>query len=201
MKNKRGVLMMSIGLLLLASATGLLIYNIITEKTAETNSAQTVTILQEQIPDYQNSINQSDQLSDQSESMVAEMQSMDIDEHEYIGILDIPVLEISLPVQKDWSYQALNYSPCRYMGSFLDDSMIIAGHNFQQHFGKLYQLKNGDTVKLTDVAGNVYLYTVADVETLAKTDVAAMESGNWDLTLFTCTPGGSNRVTVRCNRL
>lgn len=201
MRNKRGVLMMAIGLLLLAGAIGLSSYNIITEKTAETISAQTVTILQEQIPDYQNSDSHSDQLSDQSEATVTEMQAMDIDEHDYIGILDIPVLEISLPVQMDWSYSALNYSPSRYTGSFLDDSMIIAGHNYQKHFGRLDQLKNGDIVKFTDVAGNVYNYAVASIETLAKTDVAAMESGNWDLTLFTCTPGGENRVTVRCKRI
>ncbi|MBC3886756.1 sortase [Acetobacterium paludosum] len=201
MRNKRGVLMMSIGLLLLAGAIGLTSYNIITEKMAETRSDQTVTILQEQIPDYQNSNSQSDQLSDQSEATVTEMQAMDIDEHDYIGVLDIPVIDISLPVQQDWSYPALNYSPCRYRGSFLNDSMIIAGHNYQEHFGKLYQLRNGDIVKFTDVAGNVYRYAVASVETLAKTDVEEMESGNWDLTLFTCTPGGTNRVTVRCKRI
>jgi sortase A len=25
-----------------------------------------------------------------------------------------------------------------------------------------------------------------------------MEAGQWDFTMFTCTVGGSNRVTVRC---
>jgi sortase A len=25
-----------------------------------------------------------------------------------------------------------------------------------------------------------------------------MESGDWDLTLFTCTTGGQSRITVRC---
>ena len=29
-------------------------------------------------------------------------------------------------------------------------------------------------------------------------DVEAMESGDWALTLFTCTIGGKTRVTVRC---
>lgn len=30
--------------------------------------------------------------------------------------------------------------------------------------------------------------------------VEEMESGDWDLSLFTCTLGGSYRVTVRCER-
>lgn len=191
MRNKSGVLMMSIGLLLLASAIGLISYNIIIEKSAETISDQTLTILQEQIVES----------SDQNQSTVTAIQSMEIDEHEYIGVLDIPILKISLPIQKDWNYLFLNYSPCCYKGSFKDDSMIIAGHNYQKHFGKLYQLRNGDIVKFTDVTGNTYQYTVAGIEILANTDVEEMESGNWDLTLFTCTPGGVSRVTVRCKRV
>ena len=34
-------------------------------------------------------------------------------------------------------------------------------------------------------------------ETLNPTDIEGMESGNWDLTLFTCTVGGQSRVTIR----
>ena len=53
-------------------------------------------------------------------------------------------------------------------------------------------------VSFTDAVGNVFLYTVAELETLGKTDVEEMQAGDWDLTLFTCTYGGKNRVTVRC---
>ena len=36
------------------------------------------------------------------------------------------------------------------------------------------------------------------METLMPTAVEEMESGDWDLTLFTCTVGGRTRVAVRC---
>ena len=52
----------------------------------------------------------------------------------------------------------------------------------------------------TDVDGNIFRYTVADLEQLEGTDVKEMEAGDWDLTLFTCTLGGQYRVTVRCVR-
>jgi sortase A len=201
MKNKCGIVMMAVGLLLLAGALGWTGYNIITERRAEASSAQTVAILQQQIPGYLNADDQHDNFSQPNEASVTEMQSLDIAGQECIGVLDIPCLELSLPVQKDWSYPQLNDSPCRYQGSFLDGSLIIAGHNYQKHFGKLSQLNSGDRVIFTDVAGNVYSYAVTSVDVLAKTDVAAMEAGNWDLTLFTCTPGGLNRVTVRCARM
>ena len=47
---------------------------------------------------------------------------------------------------------------------------------------------------------NVYTYQVVGLETLNPTDVEGMESGDWDLTLFTCTVGGQSRVTVRLER-
>ena len=44
------------------------------------------------------------------------------------------------------------------------------------------------------------MYEVSLVEQLERTAIEEMESGDWDLTLFTCTVGGAARVTVRCQR-
>ena len=46
--------------------------------------------------------------------------------------------------------------------------------------------------------GNVFRYEVVELETLMPTAIEEMTSGDWDLTLFTCTIGGGSRVTVRC---
>ena len=53
----------------------------------------------------------------------------------------------------------------------------------------------------TDAAGNIFSYSVKETEVLAPTDIEGMVSGDWDLTMFTCTIGGKSRVTVRCERL
>ena len=50
----------------------------------------------------------------------------------------------------------------------------------------------------TDGDGNVFTYQVAALEQLLPTQVKEMSAGGWDLTLFTCTIGGQQRVTVRC---
>ena len=39
---------------------------------------------------------------------------------------------------------------------------------------------------------------VDTIETVGGTDIEKMESGDWDLTLFTCTTGGKARAAVRC---
>lgn len=127
-----------------------------------------------------------------------EMPTQEIDGHDYIGVLEIPKLELSLPVMAEWSYPKFKKAPCRYVGSAYTGDMIIAAHNYERHFGKIKTLELGDVVRFTDVEGNVFNYAVSGFETLGKTDVNQMEAGEWDLTLFTCTPGGAKRVTVRC---
>ena len=42
-------------------------------------------------------------------------------------------------------------------------------------------------------------YEVTATEVLNPTAVEDMTSGEYDLTLFTCTYGGENRITVRCD--
>ena len=119
---------------------------------------------------------------------------------EWLGWLSIPSLELELPVQAEWSYPALKTSPCRYAGT-PEAGLVIAAHNYEQHFARLNLLTAGDAVKFTDVSGTVHRYTVMQVETLAPTAVEEMTGGDWNLTLFTCTYSGQARVTVRCVKM
>ena len=127
-----------------------------------------------------------------------EMPMKEIDGETYIGVVEIPSLELSLPVMSDWSYPQLKKAPCRYVGSVYSHDVVICGHNYDRHFGRLKELVPGDEVRFTDMDGNVFRYSVCAVEQLAKTAVEEMQTGDWDLTLFTCTKGGVMRVTVRC---
>ena len=56
----------------------------------------------------------------------------------------------------------------------------------------------GSEVIFTDMDGNRFIYAVSETEQLPGTAIEEMKSGDWDLTLFTCTIGGAARVTVRC---
>lgn len=121
-----------------------------------------------------------------------------VEQRRYSGVLSIPALDLSLPVAWDWSFPTLKTSPCRYAGSLSTQDLVIAGHNYPSHFGRLNELEPGDSVQFTDLTGRVLSYTVVELETLEKTAVEEMTSGIWDLTLFTCTVGGSARLAVRC---
>jgi sortase A len=120
---------------------------------------------------------------------------------DYIATLKIPALELDLPIISDWSYPNLKLAPCRYSGTAYLDNLVIAAHNYKSHFGNLKSLIPGDMVILTDMDGNEFRYEVAAIETLQPTAIEDMTSGDYALTLFTCTLSGSARVTVRCDRV
>ena len=136
-------------------------------------------------------------LNDNTSTPEGEMPVIEIDGYDYIGVLQIPSLDLTLPVISDWSYPALQIAPCRYEGSAYDGGMVIAGHNFDSHFGKLSQLEPGDEIRFVDLSGNTFTYAVAETEVLEATAIEEMVTGNWDLTLFTCTLSGQTRFTVR----
>lgn len=184
------------GLLLFAAALFLTLQNVQEAKRAGDASAMAVSDLKaqeegassENVPEYV--------LNPEMEMPVKES-----GDQEYIGTLDIPDLELSLPVISEWNYPRLKIAPCRYKGSAYQDNLIISAHNYPQHFGNLKDLETGAEIRFTDVEGNCFSYQVAEIEELQVTDVKKMESGEWDLTLFTCTTGGKARVTVRCDRI
>lgn len=107
-------------------------------------------------------------------------------------------LELELAIISQWSDSLLKLAPCQYQGSAYLDNMILAGHNYRAHFAGLKDIQIGDAVIFTDAEDSCFHYEVSGLEELPGTAICEMESGDWDLTLFTCTAGGSARFTVRC---
>ena len=187
---KKSTILISLGVLLIASAFALQCYNLISQSRAEKESAAALAALEQSMALQEN--------VDIAIDPAMEMPVIHVDGEDYIGTVSVPCLELELPVISEWSYPRLKKAPCRYLGSAYSNDMIIAAHNFKKHFGQLKNISLGDTVTFTDVDGNVFTYRVSDVENLPGTAVEEMEAGEWDLTLFTCTNGGRTRVTVRC---
>ena len=127
-----------------------------------------------------------------------DMPTVEIDGYRYIGTVSASSIGLELPVMETWDYTRMSIALCRYGGSAYLNNMIICGHNYVSHLGRLRNIKIGDTVTFTDVDSNVFNYVVVEKENLSATAVEEMQSGEWDLTLFTCTVGGQTRVTVRC---
>ncbi len=195
----RGILLVSLGLLLLAAALLLTAYNLWEGDKAENTATVILSRLEASLPDPVAVTAPSATETEEAEAESAEeMPTITIDGVAYIGVVEVPSLGLSLPVAASWSYTQLKSSPCRYQGTAAAGNLVLCAHNYQRHFGPLKTLSVGDVVTFTDAEGKVYTYTVAEVTTLSPTAIEEMTSGDWDLTLFTCTLGGRTRVTVRC---
>ena len=200
MKRKAGLVFVVVGLLLMAAAAGLSAYNVWDADRAGEASEVTLESLGQRIPILEELDLPEELIPDHILNPKMDMPTQEVDGCKYIGRIDIPAVDISLPVMDSWSYENLKIAPCRYTGSAYLDNMILAAHNYTKHFGPIRRLVPGDEVIFTDVDGNIFNYSVVELEQLDGADVKEMAAGEWDLTLFTCTLGGQYRVTVRCIR-
>lgn len=191
------MLSITIGLLLIAAALFLVSYNLYDELRAEQAARQMVNKLEASTNQEPLASDERTVIPDYVLSPNMEMPVETINGIDFIGVLRIPALELELPVISEWNYPNLKTAPCRYSGSAYLNNLIICGHNYTSHFGRLKTLSEGDIATFTDIDGNVFIYKMVERETLNPTDIEGMESGNWDLTLFTCTVGGQSRVTIR----
>lgn len=192
--SKKAKVLIVAGLLLICAAIGLAAFNLWSESNAGKASDDVLSQMKGLLPA------KSDAVPDYVLDPNMAMPTFSIDGADYIGIVQIPSLGLQLPVASDWSYPQLRTSPCRYSGSAYLDDLVICGHNYSSHFGSIKYLDAGAEVIFTDADGNVFIYEVCLVETMQPTAVTEMTSGEWDLSLFTCTIGGQSRVTVRCNK-
>lgn len=196
---------MIFGAVLVAAALSLFLWNQWEDEQAGKTAEEILPQLNEEIQKAAASHGQDDEEGEtpdpeDADGDLTEMTEVEIDGYYYIGYISIPALSLELPVMSSWSYPQLKIAPCRYTGSTKTDDLVIAGHNYSRHFGKIKNLSAGDEVYFTDMDGEVIAYEVVETGTLEPTAIEEMTSGDYDLTLYTCTYGGKSRVTVRCNR-
>ena len=200
MRRKLGNLCIFLGAVLLAAALLLLGYNCWDAARAGNAAEEILPALLDEMPDEP-------AVPDQPLGTPVEyldedtltMTEAEIDGERYIGWLDIPAIELELPVMSEWSYSRLKTAPCRYSGTVRGEDLVLLGHNYTRHFGKLDRLRVGDEVLFTDMDGVVYRYEVAARDILDADAVAEMTAGEYDLTLFTCDATGARRITVYCD--
>lgn len=198
--GRLGKSLIILGLLLIATALFLTCKNIwdISKAGADSNS-----VLDKLVPIIEDATGPSaeEEVPDYILNPEMDMPVKVIDGVEYIGTISIEKTGVTLPIALELNRKNLKTSPCRYKGSAYKDDLIIAAHNYPSHFGKIKYLEIGDAVVIKDMDGNEFDYQVVSSEILKGTDIEQMMEGDWDLTVFTCTIGGRNRVTVRCERV
>ena len=133
-------------------------------------------------------------------------------EDEIIGVLEIPAMELTMPVYLGASDAHLA-AGAAVLGNTsapiggANTNSVIAGHRGWKgadYFRHIDRLQVGDTVTLTNL-WETLTYTVADIQIIQphEVDKIKIQQGRDLLTLLTCHPyasGGRQRYVVYCER-
>lgn len=188
--NKKGIILVIIGCLFIILSGLMVTYNDYENKRAGTESKK----IYEQLKNKDTN-DEITTLENKNEKVV------NIDGNDYIGTINIPILNLELPIMSDWDYNKMKISPCRYYGSIITNDLVICAHSYDNLFGRIKDLNIGDLLILTDNNNEEYIYKVEVIEILSPNEVKEMIESDFDLTLYTCTMDALNRVTVRLNRV
>lgn len=205
MKKTISNISITLGTLLIILAAFLFYQNMKVENTAKSSSENAVEELNKVIIDNQtdeNGLWDEDEIFEAYNSDVHQALNIDeqlvVDGNAYLGVLTIPVLELELPIQSTWSYDKLRVSPCLYK----TEPLVIAGHNYKVHFGKLPKLHLGDRVFITDTSGIQETYEVVEVLKVKETNLDVLVDEESDLILFTCNyKDNTQRIVVKCKKI
>ena len=201
-KHISGIISIFCGIGLLASAGGIYLYNDVEDRSAAESAAARLPKVLAAIAERQDASEESSINEQIAEIVIGtsedESPVVNIDGEGYLGILSLPSINWETPIMDGWDEQRLKLAPCRYYGSPATQDLVIAGHNYKRSFGKLHSMNVGDTLRFTDMDGKCYHYVVGEIEVLEATAVQPMIDSDWDLSLYTCTYGGKQRLTVRC---
>lgn len=203
MRNKAGIVFIALGAVLILSALLLLLYNRHEAALAGKEAEILLSDVEAAVGGQTSSGGPTDptEETETEPTLPPELPVVHLNGYDYVGYVEIPALELKLPVMATWDYDLLQVAPCRQFGSSRTDDLVIAAHNYVTHFGYLKKLIPGDTVVFTDMDGIVNTYAVEKTETLDPTSVDAVKNSGCDLVLYTCTIGGKTRVCVFCNRV
>ena len=197
MKKVRGILLITLGLLLIGISGSIWVQNEQQDVQAGQSAQILLADLEREIG-YKKIVLEYD-TAEVEELPIGEMPQLTLNGYDLVGTVRIPDVGIELPVLNTWNYDLLKMSACRYSGSVSEGNLILLGHNYKTHFGPLTSIAVGDTVEFVGVDGNTYVYAVAVTEILGENELERLTATPYSLTLFTCTLSGRSRFVVRCD--
>lgn len=128
----------------------------------------------------------------------AEMPALELQGKDFIALLEIPDYGLQLPVCAAWDKGTVPIHPCRFYGSAYNGTLIIGGYDRSGQFNFFDRIYNDTTVKLTDMTGCTYTYTVTKVDRSKTAEVQTLIDENADMSLFVRDAQLSEYIILRC---
>lgn len=140
-----------------------------------------------------------------TQAPVSEADAALLSSGDVIGLIEIEALDLKYPIvegadSKQLAYGIGHISDTAAVGGM--GNCVLAGHRgsrYGTYFKYLNRLSEGDTVKVMDKAGDVYLYEVVSWEVVEPYDNSVKAQGEKaELTLLTCENSGTMRLIYHC---
>ncbi|MBE5758648.1 MAG: sortase [Clostridiales bacterium] len=127
------------------------------------------------------------------------MPVLEIENIDYVGMLEIPSIGLSLPVADQWDKADLYRSPSRFFGSAYDNSLVIGGIDHAEQFAFCKKIEHGALLTVTDMTGVQFTYEVARIDRAKHADPAWLMHTDFALTLFCHDIYSMEYIAVRCH--
>ena len=129
------------------------------------------------------------------------MPVLEINGADYVALIEIPSLNIELPVADAWNSKKLYKAPARFYGSCYDNSLVIGGEDNAKQFSFCDKIDDGTIITVTDMTGTQFSYTVSRVDRSQSAESNWLISSDYDLTLFCRDTYSMEYIAVRCSSM
>ena len=131
MPKKLGIAVIAVGAVLILSALFLLMYNRWEDARAGQQSEDALASVEAAIAARPTgapaeTAPEETETAPTEPTLDPEMPTTVVGGYAYVGYLEIPALELKLPVMSTWDYTRLQIAPCRQFGSSRTDDLVIA---------------------------------------------------------------------------
>ncbi len=192
---KNGKILIIIGLVLLLGSLGLLLFSQHQIKAGNELAGQVVEKMDSLMPERQAGLIDTD--TDVDVDSNRQMPILQIDGLDFSGMVEIPEFDMRLPIYSTWETGKLTSFPCRFYGSAYDGSLIIGGNDQSGQFDCLQKMDLGTAVKIVDMQGAEFSYSVARIDRSKSADLDILWDAEYDLTMFARYANSKEYVIVR----
>lgn len=127
-----------------------------------------------------------------------DMPTLEIEGQDIIGIVEIPDFGVELPIASEWDSSVLASYPHRLRGTVYDGSLVVGGYDVKGQFDCLDKIELESIVKVTDMTGAEFCYTVKRVDRVKSLDTYTPQDENIKLSLFVRDAYSTQYVVVNC---
>lgn len=190
MKIKLSTILLAVGMLLMALAVAILVFDHFAAKKYAADARDRADKLISLMPEADDGL-----VLDKSDNT---MPTAELDGGDYIGVIEIPMYNSKLPVLAEWDKGEVAKQPCRFSGSIYDKSLVVGGSDGIGQFDFMKLITVNDTLYFTDMEGARFTYTVSAIEKIGDASAEALSDGDFDLVLFARSSTAFDYTIVKC---